>query len=75
MEFKARETFDNVTAAATTRKSIRAAYAGLYQLLTGLILVTVGGGGFGDITTNQVLVIAVAVLGAAGAVYGLTNKD
>ena len=75
MELKAKETFDTVVAAVDKgiRKVWLALFAGVTQLLSGLILVTVGGGGLGDITTNQLLVIALSVLGAGGAVYGLTS--
>ncbi len=77
MEFKARETFDSVAAATTTgvKKVWKALFAGVSQLLAGLILVTVGGVGLSEIATNQWLVITLSVLGSAGAVYGLTNKD
>ncbi len=77
MEFKARETFDTVAAAVDTgvKKGWKAAFAGISQLLAGLILVTVGGVGLSEIATNQWLVIALSVLGSAGAVYGLTSKN
>ncbi len=50
-----------------------AVYAMVSVLLSQLILVTVGELGLSDITTNQLLVMALSVLGAGGAVYGLTN--
>ena len=56
------------------QKVTKAIYAGAASLIASLILVTVDGGGFSDITTNQWLVIALAVLGSAGGVYGLKNK-
>ena len=74
MQFRPKETIENGIAAATTRKSIRAAYAAAAQLLNGLILVTVGGVGIGDITLNQWLVIAAAVMGSAGVIYGITTN-
>ena len=77
MEMKIRETFDSAAAAVDTgiRKAWKAIFAGITQLLAGLILVTVGDEGLGAITTNQWLVIALSVLGAGGAVYGLTSGD
>ncbi len=77
MEMRVRETFDTVATAASTgvKKVWKALFAGVSQLLAGLILVTVGGVGLSEIATNQWLVIALSVLGSAGAVYGLTNKD
>ncbi len=51
----------------------RAVYAMVSTVLAQLILVTVGELGLSDITTNQVLVIALSMLGAGGAVYGLTS--
>lgn len=56
------------------RKATKAIYAGMASLIGGLILVTVDGSEFGDITTNQWLVIAGAILGTAGGVYGFRNK-
>ena len=75
MEMK--ETIATATAAVSTgvRKVWKALFAGVTQLLAGLILVTVGGGGLEGITTNQWLVIALSVLGAGGAIYGLTSGD
>ena len=75
MEMK--ETIATATAAVTigVKKVWKALFAGLTQLLAGLILVTVGGGGLEGITTNQWLVIALSVLGAGGTVYGLTSGD
>ncbi len=77
MELRVRETIDTAAAAVSTgvKKVWKALFAGLTQLLAGLILVTVGDAGLGAITTNQWLVIALSVLGAGGAVYGLTSKD
>ncbi len=77
MEFRAKDTFDSVAAAVDTgmKKSWKALFAGITQLLAGLILVTVGDMGLAAITTNQWLVIALSVLGSAGAVYGLTNSN
>ena len=74
---KVRETIDTAAAAVSTgvRKVWKALFAAVTQLLAGLILVTVGGGGLEGITTNQWLVIALSVLGAGGAVYGLTSND
>ena len=57
------------------RKATKAIYAGLAQLIASLVLVTnTEGVGFGDITTNQWLIIAGAVIASAGGVYGFTNK-
>ena len=56
------------------QKVTKAIYAGVAMLIASLILVTVDGGGFSEISTNQWLVIAGAVLGSAGGVYGLRNK-
>ena len=56
------------------RKATKAIYAGVSQLIASLILVTVDGTGFGSITTNQWLVIVLAVFGVAGGVYGFSNK-
>lgn len=56
------------------RKATKAIYAGVSQLIASLILVTVDGTGFGDISTNQWLVIVLAVFGVAGGVYGFANK-
>ncbi len=57
------------------RKSLKAVYAAVAQLISGLILVTVDGSGLAEVTTNQWLVIAGATLAAGGGVYGLTNKS
>ena len=57
------------------RKATKAIYAGVSQLIASLILVTVDGTGFGDVTTNQWLVIVLAVVGVAGGVYGFANKS
>ena len=57
------------------RKSLKAVYAAVAQLISGLILVTVDGSGLSEVTTNQWLVIAGATLAAGGGVYGLTNKS
>ncbi len=75
MEMK--ETIATAATAVTTgvKKVWKALFAGVTQLLAGLILVTVGGSGLEGITTNQWLVIALSVLGAGGAVYGLTSGD
>lgn len=62
------------TALTGVQKAAKAIYAAVAQLLAGLALVTVGGLGVGDITTNQWIVIAIAVLAAGGGVYGLSNK-
>lgn len=62
------------TAVTEVRKVWKALFAALTQLLAGLILVTVGDTGLGGITTNQWLVIALSVLGAGGAVFGLTRE-
>lgn len=77
MQIKVKETIDTMAAATATgvKKVWKALFAGITQLLAGLILVTVGDAGLGSITTNQWLVIALSVLGAGGAVYGLTSKD
>ncbi len=56
------------------RKATKAIYAGVSQLIASLILVTVDGTGLGDVTTNQWLVIVLAVFGVAGGVYGFSNK-
>ena len=56
------------------RKVTKAIYAAVSQLIASLILVTVDGTGFGDVTTNQWLVIVLAVFGVAGGVYGFSNK-
>ena len=56
------------------KKSIKAIYAGVAQLIASLVLVTVGDVGLSAITTNQWLVIGGAVLASAGGVWGLTNK-
>jgi len=56
------------------RKATKAIYAGVSQFIASLILVTVDGTGFGDISTNQWLVIVLAVFGVAGGVYGFANK-
>ena len=55
MEMKIRETFDSAAAAVDTgiRKAWKAIFAGITQLLAGLILVTVGDEGLSAITTNQ----------------------
>ena len=71
---------DAIDTAATAmsngmRKVWKALFAAVTQLLAGLILVTVDGGGLEGIATNQWLVIALSVLGAGGAVYGLTSND
>jgi len=77
MKMEVKEAIDTAATAVTTgvRKSWKALFAGITQLLAGLILVTVGDAGLGSITTNQWLVITLSVLGAGGAVYGLTSKD
>ena len=77
MELRVRETFDTVAAATATgvRKVWRALFAGVLALLQGLVLVTVGDAGLSAITTNQWLVIAISVLVAGGAVFGLTSGD
>ena len=57
------------------RKVTKAIYAGVAQLIASLVLVTnTEGVGFGDITTNQWLIIAGAVIASSGGVYGFTNK-
>ena len=56
------------------RKVTKAIYAGVSQLIASLILVTVDGIGLGDVSTNQWLVIVLAVFGVAGGVYGFSNK-
>jgi len=77
MELRVREAVDSAAAAVSTgaKKVWKALFAGITQLLAGLILVTTGEGGLTAITTNQWLVIALSVLGAGGAVYGLTSGD
>lgn len=57
------------------RKATKAIYAGVSQLIASLILVTVDGTGLGDVSTNQWLVIVLAVFGVAGGVYGFSNKS
>ncbi len=63
------------TAVSGIQKVAKAVYAGVAQLIAGLILVTIDGGGLTDVSTNEWLVIAGATLAAAGGVYGLTNKS
>lgn len=77
MELRVRKTIDTVAAATATgvKKVWKALFAGVTQALAGLILVTVGDAGLNAITTNQWLVITLSVLGAGGAVYGLTSGD
>ncbi len=79
MQIKVKETIDTMAAATATgvKKVRRALFAGVLALLQGLVLVTVGDGdeGLSVITTNQWLVIAISVLVAGGAVYGLTSRD
>ncbi len=59
---------------SNVQKVSKAVYAAVASLISGLILVTVEGGGLAAVTTNQWLVIALATLAAGGGVYGLTNK-
>ena len=75
MELRVKKTFEAMGVAASNgvKKVWKALFAGVTQLLAGLILVTVGDAGLGVITTNQWLVIALSVLGAGGAVYGLSR--
>jgi hypothetical protein len=56
------------------QKATKAIYAALTTAISGLILVTIDGVPIGDVSTNQWLVIALAVLVAGGGVYGLSNK-
>ena len=56
------------------QKVAKAVYAGAAQVIAGLILVTIDGGGLAEVSTNEWLVIVGATLAAAGGVYGLTNK-
>ncbi len=57
------------------RKATKAIYAGIAQLIAGLVLVTVDGTTLGEVSTNQWLIIAGATLAAGGGVYGLSNKS
>ncbi len=63
------------TAVSGIQKAAKAVYAAVAQLIAGLVLVTINGGGLAEVSTNEWFVIAGAVLAAGGGVYGLTNKS
>lgn len=55
-------------------QAAKAVYAAVAALLTGLAAVLVGNQSLSDVTTAQWITLALATLGAFGAVYGVTNK-
>ena len=63
------------TAVNGMQKTAKAIYAAVVAAISGTILVTLNGVGFGDVTTNQWLVIGLSVVVAGGGVYGLSNKS
>lgn len=55
------------------RTSLRAIYAGVIALLTGLSTALSSDSGFGDITDQQWVFIALGTVVAFGGVWGITN--
>lgn len=56
-------------------QTLKAFYAAAAAALSGLGTALVGGAGLGDVTTAQWVTIAVAALGAFGAVWGVKNAE
>ena len=54
--------------------ALKAFFAAISAVLTGLGTVLVGNASISDVTASQWITIAVFALGAFGAVYGVTNK-
>lgn len=63
-----------VAAGVGVAKSAKAVFAAVTAAMQGLILVTLDGDGLGQVSTNEWLVIGLAVVVAGGGVWGLTNR-
>ena len=59
---------------STLGEMLKAIYAAAAAALSGLAAALVGAGSFGQVSDAQWVTIAVATLGAFGAVYGVTNS-